>query len=64
MEFESKVTEGVQESTHFEPVNDAQGSTSGDDTLQEKQCSLATGRARRQIRPPKRYSYADMAALL
>ena len=35
VELESKVTEGVQESTRVEPVNDAQGSTSGDDTLQE-----------------------------
>ena len=35
VEFESKVTEGVQKSTRAELVNDAQGSTSGDDTLQE-----------------------------
>ena len=35
VELESKVTEGVQESTHVEPVNDTQGSTSGDDTPQE-----------------------------
>ena len=35
VELESKVTEGVQESTRVEPVNDAQGSTSADDTLQE-----------------------------
>ena len=62
MELESKVTEGVQESTRVEPVNDAQGSTSGDDTLQEQQYNIVTGRARRQIRPPKRYSYVDMVA--
>ena len=42
VELESKVTEGVQESTHIESVNDAQGSTSGDDTLQEQQYSIAT----------------------
>ena len=36
VEFESKVTEGVQESTRVEPVNDAYGSTLGDDTLQEQ----------------------------
>ena len=62
MEFESKVTEGVQESTRVEPVDDAQGSTLGDDALQEQQYSIATGRARRQIHPPKRYVYADMVA--
>ena len=60
VELESKVTERVQESTRVEPVDDAQGSTSGDDTLQEQQHSIATGRARRQIRPPK--FYADMVA--
>ena len=32
VELESKVTEGVQESTHVELVNETQGSTSGDDT--------------------------------
>jgi len=47
----------VQESTRVEP-----GSTSGDDTLQEQQYSIATGRARRQICPPKRYTYADIVA--
>jgi len=52
VELESKVT-GVQETTHVDPVNDAQGSTSGDDTLQKQQYSIATGRARRQIRLPK-----------
>ena len=52
----------VQESTRIEPVNDAQGSTSGDDTLQDQQYSIATRRVRRQIRPPKRYAYADMVA--
>ena len=61
--FESKVTEGVQESTRVEPVDDAQGSTSSDDTLQEQQYSIAIRRARRQIRPPKRYAYADMVGL-
>ena len=35
VELESKVTEGVQESTHVEPVDDAQGSTSCNDTPQE-----------------------------
>jgi len=35
VELESKITEGVQESTRVEPVNDAQGLTSGDDTLQK-----------------------------
>ena len=43
VELESKVTEGVQESTRVEPVNDAQGSTSGDDILQEQQYIIATG---------------------
>ena len=62
VELESKVTKGVQESTRVEPVNDAQGSTSGDDTLQEQQYSIATGRARKQIRPPKRHAYTDMVA--
>ena len=62
VELESKVTEGVQKSTRVEPVDDAQGSTSGDDILQEQQYSIATGRARRQIRPPKRYAYVDMVA--
>ena len=52
VELESKVIEGVHECTRVEPVDDAQGSTSGDDTLQEQQYSIATGRARRQIRPP------------
>ena len=33
VDLESKVTEGVQESTRVEPVNNAQTSTSGDDTL-------------------------------
>jgi len=61
-ELESKVTEGVQESTRIEPIDDAQGLISGDDTLQEQQHSIATGRARRQIRPPKRDAYADMIA--
>ena len=36
VELESKVLEGVQESTRVEPVNDVQDSTSGDDTLQEQ----------------------------
>ena len=31
VEFESKVTEGVHESTHVEPVNDVQDSTLSDD---------------------------------
>jgi len=62
VELESKVTEGVQDNTRVEPVDDAQGSTLGDDTLQEQQYSIATGRARKQIRPPKRYAYADMVA--
>ena len=35
VELESKVTEGVQKSTHVEPVDDAQDSTSGDDTSLE-----------------------------
>ena len=54
VELESKVTEGVQESTRVESVDDAQGSTSDNDTLQEQQYSIAIGRERRQIRPPKR----------
>ena len=58
----SKVTEGVQERTRLEPVNNAQASTSGDDTLQEQQYSIATGRERRQISPTKRYTYVDMVA--
>jgi len=62
VELECKVTEGVQESTRVEPVDDAQGSTSGDDTMQEQQYSIATGRAKRQIRPSKRYAYAEMIA--
>jgi len=53
VELENKVTEGVQESTHVEPINNAQGSTWGDDTPQEQQYGIATGRVRRQIRPPK-----------
>ena len=61
-ELESKITEGVQESTHVEPFNDAQGLTSGDDTPQEQQYSITTGRARRQIRPSKWYAYADIVA--
>ena len=52
----------MQESTRVEPINDAQGSTSGDDTLQEQQYIITTGREKRQIRPPKRYAYADMVA--
>ena len=62
VKLDSKVTKGVQESTRIEPVNDAQDSTSGDDTLQEQQYSIATRRVRRQIRPPKRYAYAYMVA--
>ena len=50
----------MQESTHVEPVNDAQGSISGDDTLQEQQYSITIRRVRRQIRLPKQYAYADM----
>jgi len=53
VELESKVTEGVQESTHVEPVNDAQVSTLGDDTPQEQQYNITTERARRQISSPK-----------
>ena len=49
VELESKVTEGVHENTRVEPDNDAQGSTLGDDTLQEQQYSIVIGRARRQI---------------
>ena len=45
VELESKITKRVQESTCVEPINDAQNSTSGDDTLQEQQY--------RQIRPSK-----------
>ena len=33
VELESKVTEGVQESTRVESFDDAQNSTSSDDTL-------------------------------
>jgi len=36
VELESKVTEGVQESTRVGSVDDTEGSTSGDDTLQEQ----------------------------
>jgi len=53
VDLERKVKERVQESTRVEPVKDAQGSTSGDDALQEEQCNIATRRARRPIRPPK-----------
>ena len=60
VELERKVTEGVQESTHIKPVDNTQGLTSGDDTPQEQRYNIATKRARRQIRPPKRYTYADM----
>ena len=43
MEFESKVIERVQENTHIEPVNDAQGSTLDDDTLQGNSTVLPPG---------------------
>ena len=62
MELESKVTEGVQESTNVEPVDNAQGSTSSEITPQEQQYNIATGRATRQIHPPKRHAYVDMVA--
>ena len=62
MELESKVTEGVQVRIHVELVNDAQGLTSGDDTPQEQQYSIAIRRARMQIHLPKRYVYADIVA--
>jgi len=61
VELESKVT-GVQDSIRVEPVDIAQDSTSSDDTQQEQQYSIATGKARRQIHPPKRYAYADVTA--
>ena len=54
VDLESKITEGVQESTRVEPVDNAQCSTSDNDTLQEQQYSIAIGRERRQIRPSKR----------
>ena len=62
VKLESKVTEGLQESIRVEPVNNAQGSTSGEDIPQAQQYNIATWRVRRQIRPPKRYVYADMVA--
>jgi len=60
MKLESKVSEEVQESTHVEPVDDAQCSTSCDDTPLQQQYNIATERVRRQICPPKKYTYADM----
>jgi len=65
VELESKESEEVQESTHVERVDDAQGSTSGElysITTGEQLYSITTGRARRHIRPPKQYAYADMIA--
>jgi len=43
VELEGKVTEGVQESTHVEPVDDAQGSTLGDDTCKSNNTVLPLG---------------------
>jgi len=50
----------VQDSTYVEPVDDAQGSTSGEDTTPYQQYSIPTKKARRQIHPPKQYAYADI----
>jgi len=50
----------VHASTHVGPVDDAQGSTSSDDTPSEQQYNIFIGKVRRQIRPSKWYTYADM----
>ena len=62
MKLESKDSGSVQESTQIEPIDDIQGSTLGDDTPLKQEYNIATGKVRRQIRPPKWYAYEDMVA--
>jgi len=62
VELKSKASEGVQRCTHIEPINDAQDLTLGDDTPPKQQYSIAIGRKKRYIHPPKRYAYVDMVA--
>ena len=49
VELVSKDSEGVQERIHFEPVDNAQDSTSIDDTPPEQQYNIVIWRARRPI---------------
>jgi hypothetical protein len=58
-----EASQRVQDSTQDQPVTDVHDSSSDDDDPQEEQeTSIATGRQKRQIRPPQRYGYADLVA--
>lgn len=63
VELEVKAYDKVQDGTSTQPIQDDEHDFV-DDTNEEQQqeYSIATGRARRQIRPPQRYAHADLVS--
>jgi hypothetical protein len=60
VKLEVKAPEKVREDTSVQPIQEEVKDSLEEEAPEEQRYSIATGRQRRQIRPPQRYGYADL----